>query len=177
MTESKKKWITVIVACIYSAYIVTYMRIRFNSFIWGVVSLCLFMVFTKKSNYTNKWEKFWNLIFAGILSITLIMGYHIVISQRAGAIYNGVKTENYITPYGFNDFVALIVLTHSGYFLLNELIHKLTKISLDNKFIGKERNIEKKPYLQNHDVSFAGMVTLFFVLLSRIYIWGFIECY
>lgn len=90
-------------------YVLKGLNVNWNTGLWFVVGIALWKLFSEfelgKVFYYFRDNKL-ILFFSTCFSIMLILGAHI----ETGDLYQGLKEENYISPYSFNDVIAVFVL-------------------------------------------------------------------
>lgn len=76
-------------------------------------------------------ERIAQLAYSFVLSIAVVLGFHITIT---GKLYIGLSNENYISPYGFSDIIALVCIIFCFYRIFAALFS-----------LAKERNLTRTP--------------------------------
>ena len=113
-----------------SFYFMKYMRLPQSGIVWIIVFAILFYVNLKRD---GKEKSILYYIFSLLLSIAVVLGYHM---EFHGDMYTGLKTENYMTSFNFNDFIAVVLLSITWTYLLERFISflkkKVDKIELKN---------------------------------------------
>lgn len=121
-----------IISMLCSVYFIKYMRLPQSGVTQIMVFILIYFIFTKREKGKSKIS---NIIFSGILSIAIILGYHM---ELHGEMYTGLMTENYMTRLSINDIIALIVLTMTINTILEKAIlyfeKKLAMVELKDAY-------------------------------------------
>lgn len=104
-----------------SAYFVKYMRLPEYGFVWVGIFIIIYHLFVK---WRMNAKQILYAIFSCILSMTIILGYHM---ELHGDMYTGLMTENYMTSLTINDLMALFLLTVTITVFLEKIVVSLKK--------------------------------------------------
>ncbi|MCI8570061.1 MAG: hypothetical protein HFI43_01455 [Lachnospiraceae bacterium] len=129
-----KKLICLVISFISASFVQKYMRLPDNDFLWVLISLLLYYLFSKEILWDNKLNFFFTFLFSAAFSIANISGYHVVTN---GNFYFGLMTENYVTHFTKIDFVGFIILTYVFYKGFGYVCRLISSIS-DNMDLREE---------------------------------------
>jgi hypothetical protein len=95
------------------------MRLPFYGIAWVMVSLILFWLLGGECLKLKR-EKIWLFCYAVLLSLSIVMGYHLNINLSN--LYSGTIAENYVTHYSAKNIVVFIILIPIYYNIINRIV-------------------------------------------------------
>ena len=111
----------IVFAMVCGRYFIEYMRLPKAGIVWACAFIIMYYLF---SGWRLEKQQIPYMIFSGILSIAVILGYHM---ELHGSMYTGLMTENYMTSLTVNDVIAFLLLTITITALLEKIITRFTR--------------------------------------------------
>lgn len=140
----------IVFAMVCGRYFIEYMRLPKAGIVWACAFIIMYYLF---SGWRLEKQQIPYMIFSGILSIAVILGYHM---ELHGSMYTGLMTENYMTSLTVNDVIAFLLLTITITALLEKIITRFTR---------KVESIEIKcTYGISNKKAWLGVALIIFIL-------------
>lgn len=120
-------------------FLATYLNFKFVYLTAIVIGCLILFCFYKniKRAYTPRKEIFLIGLFSVLLSICIILGFHIQVAN----IYRGTIEENYIVPYCFEDLIAFVFIS-VGIFEIVQCIFRMQREQKIGRIVYCDNKIE-----------------------------------